>query len=164
MRSKETLRKSLSAVIMGIVGMVLGAVWVSFDKSTVIHDQKMLAKKHLDIMILFKKWIAFKQQGKSLVKYFEDNNYNSIAIYGMGHVGEMLAKELENSSIIIKYGIDQNAANISADFEMITPEDELENVDVVVVTAINFFDEIEEKLNSRIKCPIVSIEDIFDLV
>ena len=39
-------------------------------------------------------------------------------------------------------------------------DDDLEEVDAVVVTAITFFDEIEEKLSQKIDCPIISLEDI----
>ena len=38
--------------------------------------------------------------------------------------------------------------------------EEFENVDAVVVTAITFFDEIREELTTKIGCPIVSLEDI----
>ena len=36
----------------------------------------------------------------------------------------------------------------------------LETVDAVVVTAITFFDEIEERLSEKVDCPIISLEDI----
>ena len=49
---------------------------------------------------------------------------------------------------------------IYADVDVVTPEDVLEPVDVVVVTAIYYFDEIEENLSGKIQCPIVSLEDI----
>ena len=39
-------------------------------------------------------------------------------------------------------------------------EDELEPVDAVVVTAITFFNEIEQKLSKKLDCEIISLEDI----
>ena len=39
-------------------------------------------------------------------------------------------------------------------------DDNLEDVDAIVVTAITFFDEIEEQLQSKVSCPIISLEDI----
>ena len=39
-------------------------------------------------------------------------------------------------------------------------EDDLAVVDSVVVTAITFFDEIEEQLLQKMDCPILSLEDI----
>lgn len=60
----------------------------------------------------------------------------------------------------MEYGIDKNADSIYADIDVLTVEDDLESVDVVVVTAITFFDEIEEKLSEKMDCPIISLEDI----
>ena len=39
-------------------------------------------------------------------------------------------------------------------------DDDLENVDAIVVTAITFFDEIAEKLEEKVNCPVISLEDI----
>jgi hypothetical protein len=36
----------------------------------------------------------------------------------------------------------------------------LDKVDVVVVTAITYFNEIEEMLSLRVDCPVVSLENI----
>ena len=68
--------------------------------------------------------------------------------------------ELEGSGITIKYGIDQRASNIYEEFDVVSPEDELEEVDAIVVTPIKFFDEIEERLSEKVNCPIISLEDI----
>ena len=60
----------------------------------------------------------------------------------------------------IVYGIDQRANSIYADVDIVPVDDVLEVVDAVVVTAITFFDEIEEKLSKKLDCPIISLEDI----
>ena len=42
--------------------------------------------------------------------------------------------------------------------------DSLEAVDVIVVTPITSFFEIEDELSKKVSCPIISIEDvIFDM-
>ena len=58
------------------------------------------------------------------------------------------------------YGIDQKADSIYADVDIVFIEDELQEVDAIVVTAITFFDEIEEKLSGKVDCPIISLDDI----
>lgn len=78
----------------------------------------------------------------------------------MSYVGETLVEELKNSDIIIAYGIDQKAESIYPDVEVVFADDKLEEVDAVVVTAITFFDEIVEKLSTKVACPILSLEDI----
>ena len=81
-------------------------------------------------------------------------------IYGMNYVGETLLSELANTNIQVKYAIDKNADNIYADVDILSPEDDFDNVDVVIVTPITFFDEIEETLSEKLDCPIISMEDI----
>ena len=44
--------------------------------------------------------------------------------------------------------------------DVVTPEDFLEEVDVIVVTAIHYFDEIESMLGEKVDYPIISLEDI----
>ena len=58
--------------------------------------------------------------------------------------------------------VKQEGKNLSsyADVDIVSIDDDLEEVDAVVVTAITFFDEIEEKLSQKIDCPIISLEDI----
>ena len=86
--------------------------------------------------------------------------FRSIAVYGMSYAGETLLDELSESDIEVAYAIDKNAESIYLDIETVTLDAELQEVDAVVVTAITFYDEIEKKLKEKIKCPIVSLEDI----
>ena len=108
----------------------------------------------------FDQWLRIRQEGKTLVEYFEKNDYKTVAIYGMKELGERLYDELENSGIEVRYIIDKNADSIYADVDVITPDDDLEPVDVIVVTAIYYFDEIEEMLSEKVDYPVVSLEDI----
>ena len=78
----------------------------------------------------------------------------------MSYAGETFADELQGSDVKIKYGIDKKADTIYAEFDVISPDEELEEVDAIVVTSITFFDEIEELLSKKVDCPIISLEDI----
>ena len=97
---------------------------------------------------------------KMTVSFFIQNGYKTVAIYGMKELGERLYDELKNSEIAVKYVIDQNADAIYADVDVVAPEDSLEDVDVVVVTAIHYFEEIESMLGEKVDYPIISLEDI----
>ena len=78
----------------------------------------------------------------------------------MNYAGETLYNELDGSGVKVKYAIDRNADQKYADVDVISPEADLPDVDAIIVTAITFFDEIEEKLAEKISCPILSLEDI----
>lgn len=160
MNMNKKLNLLVSTTIGGVIGGVAatGIVAKSLKESTA-RVQKM-SDKHLELFKIMNQWVRIKQEGKNLSSYFEENGYKKIAIYGMSYVGETLVNELKETNIQVLYGIDQNADNLYAEVDVISLEDNLEAVDAIVVTAITFFEEIEEKLNQLIDCPIISLEDI----
>lgn len=110
--------------------------------------------------MLMNQWTRIKQEGKNLDEYFIRNNYMKIAVYGMGYIGTRLVKELRESEIEIVYGIDRNAKNLYADIRLITVDEKMADVDAVVVTFTDEFNDICEMLSKRMDCPVISIDDI----
>ena len=119
-----------------------------------------MSDKHLALFLMMNQWVKVKQEDKNISEYFEENNIKRIAIYGMSYVGERLIEELKVSNIEVAYGIDREAKALNMDVEVVTLDDDLKEVDAVVVTAITFFEEIAEKLEKKLECPIISLEDI----
>ena len=154
------MKKGLVGVLSTIVGSAVAVGGTRYVMAKKVKERSDMSDKHLALFLLMNQWVKVKQEGKSLVSYFDNNGYKKIAIYGMSYAGETLARELEDSDIEIKYGIDKKSDNIYAEFDIVSPEDYLAEVDAIVVTSITFFDEIEEKLSEKIGCPILSLEDI----
>ena len=121
---------------------------------------KEYSDKHLAMFLLMNRWVKIKQDGKNLSEYFEKNGYKRIAIYGMSYIGETLVNELHDSKTKVVYGIDKEFDTLYCGVDIVSIEDEFESVDAIVVTAISYFDEIEEQLVEKINCPILSLEDI----
>lgn len=109
---------------------------------------------------ILKRWFSLKQQGYSLLSYFEKNNYFRIAVYGMSDLGRYLLKELEGSHIQVAYGIDRRAEKLEIGLPILTAEDTLPPVDAVIVTAVHFFGEIDSLLRQKVECPVISLEDV----
>lgn len=154
------MKKGVIGALSLLVGAAGGAIGVGKVTGTRINDKQQLANKHLALFIMMNQWVKVKQEGKKLTSYFERNGYKKIAIYGMSYAGETLIEELKDSNVEVAYGIDRNADKIYADIDIVTMEENLDEVDAIVVTAITFFDEIEEKLSGKVNCPIISLEDI----
>ena len=154
------MKKGIISVLSALSGAAIGAG--AMGKMMFEEKEKIKAKsdKHLALFLMMNQWVKVKQEGKNLSEYFEKNGYKKIAIYGMSYAGETLIDELKDTGITVEYGIDKNSSIICADVDIVSMDDELESVDAVVVTAITFFDEIEEKLSVKVDCPIVSLEDI----
>lgn len=150
----------VSILLGGIIGATVGAGAVGKMSGKTVDATKRTADKYFVLFQMMNQWVKVKQQGKNLSSYFIKNNYKKIAIYGMSLAGESLLEELRASDIQVLYGIDQRADTIYSEVDIVTMEDELEKVDVIIVTAITYFDEIKEKLNEKIDCPIESLEDI----
>lgn len=154
------MKKGLLSVVTLLAGGLAGGISVGSKLGKKIKTEHMYAQKHLIIMQMFNQWLINRQEGKNLAKFFEVNGYKSIAVYGMSYLGERLVDELKGSIIEVKYTIDKNAENIFADMEVKHPEDDLPEVDVVVVTAVYNFDEIENELSRLVNCPVISLEDV----
>lgn len=155
--AKKTLVSTALGVICGGIG---GAATAGSYMEKKVKGWKNLSDKHLALFLLMNEWMKTKQEGKSIVKYFEQNDYKSIAVYGLSYIGERVLDELKGSGVEIKYAIDRNADSIYADVDLYSLEDNLPDVDVVVVTAVYFYDEIYDNLIDKVNCPVVSLEDI----
>lgn len=154
------MKKPVISILSALTGSALGAGAVgkvSVDKMKKIQS---MSDKHLALFLMMNQWVKVKQEGKKLADYFEKNSYKKIAIYGMSFAGETLIDELKGTGITVAYGIDKKADLIYADVDIVSMDDELEQVDAVVVTAITFFNEIEEQISQKVDCPVISLEDI----
>lgn len=154
------MKKAGISVLSALIGAAAGA---GVAGKAVIGEKekvKAMSDKHLALFLMMNQWVKVKQEGKNLSVYFMKNDYKRIAIYGMSYAGKTLVDELKNTEIEVAYGIDRNTDCVYSDVAICSMEGNLEEVDAVVVTAITFFDEIEEKLLDKIDCPIISLEDI----
>lgn len=154
------MKKGVVGALSLLAGIAGGAITTEKAIGNKTKEVQKLSDKHLQLFLLSNQWIKVKQEGKNLSEYFEKNGYKKIAVYGMGIVGETLINELQDTGIQVMYGIDQKADSIFADIDIVSPEDTLDEVDAVVVTAVTYFDQIDEMLSGKLICPILSLEDI----
>lgn len=156
------MKKGTVSILSTLTGVAVGAIGGAVATGRILgrDESQQLANKHLAIMKLYDRWMQTKQEGKSIIDYFHEHDIKSIAIYGMSFVGQRLYEELKNSDISVRYCIDKNATGIYTDIDIVSPEDELEDVDAIIVTAIYFYNEIEEQLGAKTDIEIMSLEDI----
>lgn len=154
------MKKVFSTVLGMAAGAAAGGYAAKREAAKKIKSMGASGAKVHELYMAFDQWLQIRQQGKTLVEYFTKNGFKTVAVYGMKELGERLCDELKGSDVTVSYAIDKNADSIYADVDVVTPDDELAAVDVIVVTAITYFDEIEEALCEKVDCPIVSLEDI----
>ena len=105
-------------------------------------------------------WMKLKQHDISIIKYFRDRNVSTVAVYGMKELGQLLCDELKGSEVEVKYAIDKNADHFFSDIDLRKPDDDLEQVDMVVVTVLTKNKEIIENLKKKMNCPVVTIVSV----
>lgn len=154
------MKKGIIATVSVLAGAAFGAVMIGKKERKLKAAAEEKTNRYIALFHMMDQWVQVKQEGKNLASYFEKEGYKRIAVYGMGCAGKTLVSELEGSGVEVAYGIDRRADAIYADIDVFSVDDPLEEVDAVVVTAITFFDEIEEKLSEKMDCPIISLEEI----
>lgn len=154
------MNKWISALMGMAAGAVAGGIAVRQESTKRISQMREDGAKVHELYMASNQWLQLRQEGKSLAEYFKRNHYKTIAVYGMKELGQRLCGELKGSGVTVAYAIDKNADSIYADMDIVTPDEELAPVDVIVVTAITYFDEIEENLAAKVDYPIISLEDI----
>lgn len=104
-------------------------------------------------------WVSILQANHNLLKYFEENGYDKIAIYGLGTLGGNLANELKDKVV---FAIDESAEGRDGSrFPVYYMEDDInEKADVIVVTPVSAFWEIKAKCEQKFDCPVISLEDV----
>lgn len=154
------MKKGFLSILSTLAGVTAGVYTTGRAMQKKIDYKAKMSDKHLALFLMMNEWVRIKQENKSIAEYLVKEGYKEIAVYGINYAGESLLRELEGSAVSVKYGIDRNADNIYTEIDVVTPEGELREVDAVVVTAITFFEEIEEQLSSKMDCPILSLENI----
>lgn len=150
----------LTVLFSAAVGAVGGAAAMEKITGKAMDHSRELVDKNLDLFLLMNKWMKTKQEGRHIKEYLEKRGYKSVAIYGLSHVGKCLLEELKDCDVEIKYAVDKNAGAIFSDIQVYSPEDDLPKADVMVVTAVYYFEDIYNNLKNKVVFPIVSLKDI----
>lgn len=129
-------------------------------KTTMIDKKQQMASKNDRLFRMALKWAEKNTQEKCVYSFLKARGYSTILVYGMHYAGELVVEELMNSDIQVVCGVDQNAEKIVSFVKTIHPHDEFPVVDAIIVTAVDAFPLIEEKLIKKVSCPIISLEDI----
>lgn len=142
-------------------GMVIGiyfAVTREKKKQEIIGHNLTKFKQYF---IMLCDWIDKNFENKMINSFLKENEISTIAIYGMGKLGMLLVKEFNINGIDILYAIDRNR-NACSDvtFPILSPDDILPDVDLIIITPINDFEDIEDSLIGKTKADIISLDDL----
>lgn len=155
--------KKAENIYAGILKEHWGEVVPDKKKDIVSGNENQLYKRYKRLEAqyhLLNQWMALGEAGITLEKLLCARGYGTIAIYGMSDIGKHVYHALEGSSIKVCYGMDQSQSGKYAEMMIRKPDEIMEPVDVLIVTAIMDFESIKEHLKDKAGFPIVSLEEI----
>lgn len=135
--------------------------------STLIYKAKIIIAQNGNSKLLrfywtLIQWVKIKQKNISIAGYFEEHGVSSIAIYGMKELGNLLYEELNGTQITVKYVIDKKADHIFSEVSLLKPDDDLDPVDMIVVTVLKNNEEIIDEMERQMECPVVALDKILN--
>lgn len=112
-----------------------------------------------------KRWILLEEKNRNVAEWFQKYNVSNIGIYGLGYLGKHLLHELERSDRHIVFIIDKNEKISHKDIPVFHSVNQLPEVEMIVVTAVTYYEEIERELKQATLAQIVSLDTILaDLI
>lgn len=123
------------------------------------------ARQYVNMVRIYDYWMYLKIRDVKLAKYFNNHNYKVITIYGMNYIGNRLYDELNNTSVKVIFGVDKAGDSIVYEVPILNINssefaEKIQDVDVIVVTAIAFYQQILAEIRKVCNNPVVSIEEI----
>lgn len=101
-------------------------------------------KKKFDLLC---QWLRLKLKGIGLIEFFRDRGIETIAIYGMGEIGQLLYDELQKEDeSLIRYAIDKSLKQHGDFLPIYSLDKGLPAVDAIIITPVLITDEIEEDI------------------
>ncbi len=111
---------------------------------------------------LMEKPELFVNLRENLTRYFNVNGYQNIAVYGVGKLGTLILRNIDTARLQSIYIIDENKSVCFGDIEKINVEQLLENkeIDMVLVTPLLDYPEIEARICSKCEIPVISAKEL----
>ncbi len=157
---EKMLNKCLKLILAFVSGMGLGVVFTAKKTVKALTILRVDAKKNQVNCQILSQWLLLRAEGKKIAEYLKFKGYHTVAVYGINYIGEILLKELIASSIQVAYAVDKRAEYIDTEVDVLKPDAELPEVDVVIVTTSMYFEEIKLSMREKVQCPIISLEEI----
>lgn len=155
------LKKAVFGVVK-IVCFIAIVVFCSFQFALIVSKNKdKTIQKYKKYYELLMAWMGVLESGNSLCAYLKKRGFNDIAVYGGRNAGWHFVKQLKESEVAIKYIIDK--AYLPGDVTSLPVYhicDELPIVDAVIVIPVWDYKSIKSELVKKVKCPVISLEDV----
>ena len=135
---------------------------IAHSMNEILEDAWREKSKNVLLLRVFLNYTNLLARDISLADILREKGYRRCGIYGYGNVGQCVYIDLINHGFEVTYVVDRAYQMLDRDsLECIwhSPEDAMEETDVLLVTPVFSFREVYEVMKDKVSCPIVSIDD-----
>ena len=98
--------------------------------------------------------------GNCIADKLAKKNVNTYVIYGYAELGKILRKQLEPEGFELLYVFDQKTMASTDDIKIYKPQAGLPDADIIIVTAVYYYEEIKRELSKMGYQHICSLQDL----
>lgn len=128
-----------------------------------LEREKAGVKRMGGLLALANRIIRANSQGKTISKTIEERGITSVAIYGMGEIGERIMEDiLLNSSVRLLYGIDIKAAELYMAVPVYTLQQAagIEKPDLIILTVSGSNNSLRKEIQEKMSCEVMTIGEL----
>lgn len=142
------------------IGIIAGVLIDRFSVHKVLQQKNKELERTKGNFMVLGEWLTAHERGWSLEKELLKRNYKTVAIYGMGILGNHLYQELISTKITIKYIIDQKPIKGVYKSVICNIETKLEGIDAIIVTPVYQFEEIQKQIQRVNNVEMISLREL----
>lgn len=157
---RNKLITTITVVGTNIIVGILTYIFIDKKEKRIVEAANKKVQKFKQYYQLSNQWLYIKNEKRNIIDNIKEKGYKSIAIYGMGELGNRLYEELRESEIQIKYVIDRYPESNFPDLKFVELNSNIEQVDAIIVTPIYDFEKIKKEINDVVDYSVISLEDI----
>lgn len=128
-----------------------------------LEREKAGVKKMGGVLALANQIIRANSRGKTISGNIEELGIRTVAIYGMGEIGERMMEDiLLNSSVKLLYGIDVKASELYMAVPVYTLDQAagMEKPDLILLTVGGGSDSLKKEIREKMSCEVMTIGEL----
>lgn len=146
-------------ILFLLAGMAIGFLVCIVMKNELLFRAEKSLDKIRRVYYVTDKMLAVAEQGKTIADWLKEQGYRSIAVYGMGKLGEHLINELEAADTPVQYAIDRREIK-GMKIPVYSVGAAVPEADILIVTAIVNEKELYQILPEEAFGTIIPLEQI----
>ncbi len=110
-------------------------------------------------------WLGGCITGSNIFDWIVEQGYQTVAVYGMGPLGELLYLNLcKCGNVKVKYGLDRKIRKPKNGLAIYDLNSQPETVDLIIVTAVMSYEEIKREIEGKagFPCKVISLMQLVE--